>query len=225
MRDFLQRLKEFFDTKFFVTLFCYVMLVLTFLEFAVFFSKQEQIRVLDNSILEFFYSIRLPALNSFMEFMTFFGNMEVVVLFSLCVVLYFWVRKREKFLFAFFSSSLVAASLIYSIKHLFERQRPPVENALVYADGFSFPSGHALMSVAFYGILTYFVIATSRSKIERITAMVFGIILIFLISISRIYLGVHWPSDVFSGLILGGAWLSIVIFLTRHPNRKLEMPD
>jgi undecaprenyl-diphosphatase len=104
------------------------------------------------------------------------------------------------------------------LKRLFERERPSVTH-LSFADGFSFPSGHAMVSSAFYGLLAYVLWRHFREKGKPGTAAAvagFGIVWIFLICFSRVYLGVHYPSDVMAGASLGAAWwIAAVIVLKR----------
>jgi undecaprenyl-diphosphatase len=99
------------------------------------------------------------------------------------------------------------------IKILVERKRPPLSVALIKEENLnqSFPSGHAFLAVTFYGLLGYFLYRKARSRKARI-----GIIIVFLLSVlaigaSRIYLGVHWPTDVLASLAAGSAWLAMTI--------------
>ena len=102
-----------------------------------------------------------------------------------------------------------------SVKYIFTRPRP-LGSPLVPEDGFSFPSSHAAVSIALYGILMYFLISHFEKKRQKIAVIFFGSALILAIGASRIYLAVHWPSDVISGYIFGGLWLAILIYLLRR---------
>ena len=108
--------------------------------------------------------------------------------------------------------ALSSLEIMYYLKHLFHRLRP--ENPLVEGiTNFSFPSGHALMSVSFYGFLMYVTYCHVKKRLTRKIVIGFLILLILLISFSRIYLRVHYASDVTAGMSIGLIWLVVVQFI------------
>jgi undecaprenyl-diphosphatase len=138
---------------------------------------------------------------------------------------YFLIRKNKRFSIRVLSLSLSSLCLMLVLKSSTQRTRP--ENPLLQAvNGYSFPSGHALMSVIFYGLLIY--IAWHEIKniwLRRIT-VVFLALLILFIGFSRIYLRVHYASDVIAGLSVGFIWLAASLWLinqieARRARRKL----
>lgn len=99
------------------------------------------------------------------------------------------------------------------LKLVFVRVRPTVEH-LSFADGYSFPSGHAMISTTFYGLLGYILWEYFKEKGSPVLArciLIFTIVWITLMCISRIYLGVHFPSDIIAGAALGYAWLLLAV--------------
>lgn len=102
-------------------------------------------------------------------------------------------------------SMLASGLLIYIIKEIVQRARP--ENALILESGFSFPSGHALISVVFFGFLIYFALKNMKNKSAKITISIILIAVILFIGKSRLILNVHWFSDVLAGFFLGLAIL------------------
>ncbi len=86
------------------------------------------------------------------------------------------------------------------------RPRPPVAERLISVTGWSFPSGHATQSVAFWGMLVV-VLCGGRTRAVRTVGWVVAALVALAVGLSRIYLGVHWISDVTAGWLLGGAWL------------------
>lgn len=104
---------------------------------------------------------------------------------------------------------LGGAALNEILKHLFERTRPEAFH-VVAASGFSFPSGHAMASLCFYGMAA-FLIVRKRSWHWRIAGAATAALLIIAIGISRIYLGAHYPSDVAAGYAAGATWLGFAI--------------
>jgi membrane-associated phospholipid phosphatase len=97
------------------------------------------------------------------------------------------------------------------LKQLFARPRPVFADPLQSAANYSFPSGHAMFSVIAYGVLAYFVLLGLSQRWQRIAVIVGTLLLVWLIGLSRIYLGVHYFSDVVAGYAAGSAWLSICI--------------
>jgi prepilin signal peptidase PulO-like enzyme (type II secretory pathway) len=94
------------------------------------------------------------------------------------------------------------------MKNIFVRQRPNILR-LTDASGYSFPSGHSMASMVFYGFLIYLIYLNIKSKKIKISLICFLVLLIMLIGLSRIYLGVHYPSDVCGGFLMGLAYLVI----------------
>jgi undecaprenyl-diphosphatase len=156
-----------------------------------------------------------PQLTAAMKFITFWGNTGTLwLIVPLTIITVFLLgRKITGALLPLFSAT-GGWVLAEALKWLFQRPRPN-ENPLVPAEGFSFPSGHALMAVVFYGAIVYLVINNlSASPLRRLATSSLAL-LILLIGISRVYLGVHYPSDVLAGFAAGGAWLTTCIILTQ----------
>ncbi|UOK59735.1 phosphatase PAP2 family protein [Bacillus sp. OVS6] len=93
---------------------------------------------------------------------------------------------------------------------MFKRDRPTF-NPLITESGYSFPSGHSMVSFSFLGILAYLLTLMVKKKSLKVLIMALFFFIVFLIGFSRIYLGVHYPSDVIAGFAAGGAWLVICI--------------
>jgi len=107
---------------------------------------------------------------------------------------------------------------MFVLKNLFGRPRP--ENPLLRTvSGLSFPSGHALISVAFYGLLIYLLWHNISNKILRGFLIILLLILILMIGVSRIYLRVHYASDVLAGFAMGLIWLVLSIWTVRKIER------
>ena len=119
--------------------------------------------------------------------------------------------KEKKYLF-YIGINLGCVYILNTvIKFLVQRPRPEGIR-LIKETGFSFPSGHAMVSTAFYGYLFYLIYHSSLPKKVRVLALFGFALLTFLIGISRIYLGVHFASDVLAGFALGLAYL--ILFIT-----------
>jgi undecaprenyl-diphosphatase len=97
------------------------------------------------------------------------------------------------------------------LKHLFGRSRPVLEHPLVRLETLSFPSGHAIAGTLFYGALCLIVLAHVRQLSLRMAALAFALSMIALVAASRVYLGVHYLSDVLAGISFGVAWLALAV--------------
>lgn len=140
----------------------------------------------------------------FFKVITFFASTKYFVLISFILIIIF------KFKALYILIPLIISAILVSIfKHLFKRIRPNI-NRLVKEKGYSFPSGHTTNSTCFYGILIYFLITNNPSFAYIIVISL--IILVLLIAISRIYLGVHFFSDVIGGILLGTTQIFIYVY-------------
>jgi len=164
-------------------------------------------RVLD----AYLHARATPPLTTFFLIVTALGSIETIVLLGVVVAAFFAWRRRWLFLGSWLAAVAGSAVLNHLLKGLFERPRPYFEHPLLIETSYSFPSGHAMESFVVYGMLAYFVILTLRSWESRV-AVVFGAaLLVVLIGFSRMYLGVHYLSDVLAGYAAGGVWLSALI--------------
>jgi len=154
-----------------------------------------------------------PAVNSInnrvMLFITFLGKHQFLIPANIILIFYFLlVNKQTWFSIRVITISISSLVLMLLLKQLFQRKRP-LSPLLKAAKGLSFPSGHAIMAVTFYGLLIYIVQHTIESSWIRILVTIFLIILALLIGFSRVYLRVHYASDVLGGFIIGLLWLFI----------------
>ncbi len=143
-----------------------------------------------------------------MSFFTYFGTHNFFIPANLSLIFYFlFIKKRSWFSIRIASIALSSLGLMFLLKYLFKKKRPlyPLEAA----KGLSFPSGHAIMSVTFYGLLIYIISQTIKDKPLKLSLIVSLIIFIQLIGFSRVYLRVHYASDVAVGYITGLLWLII----------------
>ena len=97
------------------------------------------------------------------------------------------------------------------LKEALGRPRPPLNGALAAAEGHAFPSAHAAVAAAVFGVLAYLYAARFRSWSARVAVWAGAGMLTMLVGISRVYLGVHWTTDVIGGWAFGTAWLAVVV--------------
>lgn len=147
--------------------------------------------------------------NRIMLFITFLGKHQFLIPANLFLIFYFLlVTNQNWFSIRVITIAISSLILMLLLKQLFQRKRP-LSPLLKAAKGLSFPSGHAIMSVTFYGLLIYVLQhAIEINWLRRLVTMLI-IILILLIGFSRVYLKVHYASDVLGGFIIGLLWLII----------------
>ncbi|MBC8171887.1 MAG: phosphatase PAP2 family protein, partial [Anaerolineae bacterium] len=140
-----------------------------------------------------------------------FLGYEVAWGVTLLIALYF-VFKRENWKAGLWLLGTVMGEILnFALKNLYDRPRPVFVEPLVIATYASFPSGHAMKSLIVYGLLAYFLIISTTNLRLRIVIVFATTLLIVLVGISRLYLGVHYFSDVVGGFAVGGIWLTACI--------------
>lgn len=165
------------------------------------------------------HRLATPALTTFFLVVTALGSIEAIALVTLVGAVAFSARRRWLLFWTWLIATGGSVVLILLLKALFARPRPYFEQPLLLEPYYSFPSGHAMEAVVLYGMLAYFAVLALRSWWAR-ASVVFGTsLLILLIGFSRMYLGVHYFSDVVAGFAAGGAWLSICITATEFVRR------
>jgi len=173
----------------------------------------EPIVALDARIENLLYAFRDPLLVKIFLWITLLAKAKIVLCFLLLFVLVCLLWNMREFLFPLMVT--VTGSSLFNLlgKVAFHRQRPP--GVGVYTEtSFSFPSGHAALAAAFYGFAVYFLWRRTATWGKRLNILFAGVFLIAAIGFSRLYLGVHFVSDVVGGYLLGLLWLIIGICMT-----------
>ncbi len=147
--------------------------------------------------------------NKIMLFITFLGKHQFLIPANLILIFYFLLVKRQTwFSIRVITIAISSLVLMLLLKQLFQRKRP-LSPLLKAAKGLSFPSGHAIMAVTFYGLLIYILQHSISIDWLKSFLTILIIALIILIGFSRVYLRVHYASDVAAGFIIGLLWLLI----------------
>ncbi len=154
-------------------------------------------------------NLRNDRLTTFMKIATKLGNTEFVVPLAVLLIIIFHYGIKNKKLSLSISLNLIGiASINQILKFIFQRERP-IGYRLIEMTGYSFPSGHAMASLAFYGLLIYIIHRLIKNKILKILLILVNVIIIILIGVSRVYLGVHYLSDVLTGYSISIIYLLI----------------
>lgn len=167
----------------------------------------------DASTTGFLYSFRSPFVNDIMRGITFFGG-EIFLGTAIVITIFvLWKRHQmEAIIFSFILFFGIELNLL--LKDIFQRPRPTLL-PLVQESTFSFPSGHAMNSFIFFAALSFFVFWRFKNTNLKLILISISVILIFLIGISRIYLGAHYASDVVAGYCAGLTWFVSVLLVEK----------
>lgn len=171
----------------------------------------KDILLIDSLVTNFIYSFRSPLLNQVMMFFTSLGSGLALISMSVITILYIGaVRKKDVAIYLGILCSGAILNII--LKFLYQRPRP--ENfPLIHENSLSFPSAHAMNSFVFFAALSYFIFRETNNKNITLVISAISLFVVGLIGISRIYLGVHYPSDVLGGFIAGFLWfISAILF-------------
>ncbi len=190
-------------------------IVLTFL------VVTNNIKTFDDSIYNFLFSLRSKYLDLYFINITKFAN--TISILVLVIILLLTLKKEDGIILGISTISSVVVNTI--IKNIVRRPRPS-HLRLITQGGYSFPSGHSMISVCVYGLLIYLVIKNIKNIKLKVTLIIILLLLIFSIGLSRIYVGVHYPSDVLAGYLLAASILIVIISLYNkvrgNKNEKID---
>lgn len=202
--------------------FTHIVTIICFLLFVgiAYSIRVNNIILFDDPVISFIQGLESPTWTVIMKWFTAVGSVSVMTIIAICTcIMLYVVLKHRKELILFLGVVLGSVLMNIMLKNLFKRIRPDLHR-LIEIEGFSFPSGHSMAAFSFYGILTYLLWKHIRPKVARIILLSISASLILLIGVSRIYLGVHYPSDIIGGYFISSAWLLIcIICFERFKNR------
>jgi len=173
------------------------------------FIATDPIIALDHATAELVRVFRFSQLVPMTVWITSLGAAKVVIFFVLVTCLVLWLNKKP-WLIAGLLLSTIGSTLFTSVsKLIFQRPRPM--EAIMSESSYSFPSGHATIAVAYYGFMGYLLIRSARQRSAQVRLLMMTLVIILLIGGSRLYLGVHYLSDVWAGFLVGTLWLIVGI--------------
>ena len=169
--------------------------------------KNGKILELDLNIYKFFSeNIINDKLTPIVKVITHIGGAKIVFVLTVLAIILIKGLKNKLFLL---TGIVGTAGLNVVLKHIVQRERPNI-NRLIPEKGYSFPSGHSMMSMAFYGMLIFLIFKYVKNTALKWTLIVILTILLSTIGTTRIYLGVHYPSDVIGGFVVSLTYLFIL---------------
>lgn len=167
----------------------------------------------DTIITEYIVSYRSEPLTQYFVFVTNLGDaLGYLIASIICTITFYLSFRNWQYVAQLAFVMVLALSSNLILKQIINRARPSAEH-LVTVKTLSYPSGHAMMAMAFYGMLIYLVSQFAIRKIYKISLITIFIVLILSIGLSRIYLGVHYPSDIAGGFIGGFVWVLFCIII------------
>ncbi|MEP6595593.1 MAG: phosphatase PAP2 family protein [Ginsengibacter sp.] len=163
-----------------------------------------------------FLASRISDINTdVMQVFSFLGAHTFLIPVNLILVAWFlFIKKHRWYSIKVPVVALSSLLLMFCLKFIFHRNRP-LTPLLAEAKGYSFPSGHALMSLTFYGLIIFLVWQKEQKAWIKWTLSILLVLLIIFIGISRVYLGVHYASDVLAGFCVGLMWLFLSLWILR----------
>jgi undecaprenyl-diphosphatase len=176
---------------------------------------------LDTSAGRWLHVRATPLVSNAMSVVSFLGaptTLTTVAVGGSLLLLY----RRRRTEAAMLSTFVLGGNLLnFCLKHLIRRGRPVFDDPIFSLPTYSFPSGHAMASTVFYGLLAIYALANARQRYAAYFATAAAVFMVALVSFSRVYLGLHYLTDVMAGIAEGIAWLAFC-FAALHCIRRRE---
>lgn len=174
----------------------------------------------DQSISNYVFSLRTPMLTTVMTAVSNITDTPAGLILSSSIVLLL-IKKHKKESLIFSLAIIIGCVLSYLLKIYFRIPRPDIAPLETLSD-FTYPSGHAMNNLVLYGLLTFYVFHFTKNKPLSIFIGITFTLWILLIGLSRVYLGVHYPSDVLAGYFVGSWWLVTVLLIDKTLSLRQE---
>ncbi|HEX3109166.1 MAG TPA: phosphatase PAP2 family protein [Thermoanaerobaculia bacterium] len=172
-------------------------------------AKSPLLQKVDTRVHDWAVAKRYSSATSFFDVMTTIGGPVGVATIGGIVLIVLLVRKRFRWAMYVAFTAAGGGALDWELKRYFARARPAVAQMLKHASGYSFPSGHAMGSTVVFGALAYLVLRAPIRWRWKSAAIALASTLVIGVALSRVYLGVHWISDVGAGVTAGLLWLTM----------------
>ncbi len=165
-----------------------------------------------------------PSLTNAFMHISALGSGAVTGLIVLVTVIFFAVSGHLRYAMLMLACSLGTLAGMALLKNFYERDRPTVVTHFDPPGGHSFPSGHSMISAALYITLAVLIARTLQRRRQRVTVIAIGAALAMLIGFTRLYLGVHYPTDVLAGWTAGLLWALVCGLIVQRVGKKADMP-
>lgn len=200
------------SSVFFAALFLFVII-------AFIVALSPAVTAIDGNVATWLHVRATPQVTDFMAAISLLGAPTTLTIMAVAGSLLLLYRRR--YAEAAMVSTVVLGGnfLNFCLKHLIQRGRPLFDDPLFSLPTYSFPSGHAMATTVFYGLLAIYVSVSARQRYAASIAIGAAVLIVALVSFSRVYLGLHYLSDVIGGLSEGIAWLALSVIAWRHRRR------
>ena len=173
----------------------------------------------DQSISDAISSQVSPVATRLMEVVTFFGSANFLFPAYLVLIIYYLFRKNIKLALDITMIGLSSTGILFLLKEIFKRHRP-LDPLIRNVTGFSYPSGHSFSSFTFFGLIIYILWKTGITRGWKIVISTLLFLFAATIALSRVYLRVHYPSDVVAGFCLSVIWLMLSLWILHKADKE-----
>ncbi|WP_142348269.1 phosphatase PAP2 family protein [Bacillus toyonensis] len=180
------------------------------------------VTVMDTYVRGLVKGLQTESSLTFFSYFTKLGSAIGIVTILIISLLVFWQKRYYAAMIVYPMGGLITHLVNKGIKEIVKRERPSLNEALD-ALGYSFPSGHAMLSIMTFGFLTYIIAANLKSVTGKYVITILMGILIVSIGLSRVILNVHYPTDILAGYCVGGILLIIAIYYHRLLTKRLQL--
>ncbi|MDQ6845249.1 MAG: phosphatase PAP2 family protein [Bacteroidota bacterium] len=174
----------------------------------------------DTFVAHAILSLDSPSLTKILIAVTFFGSSSFLFPAYAVLILFYLFRKKWKSALDVATIGITSTALLFLLKDIFKRQRP-LDPLINNVTGFSYPSGHSFSSYTFWGLIVYLLWQSKIGHRWKIAATILLFLFATTIAFSRVYLRVHYPSDVVAGFCLSMIWLIIAQWLLHKADKKI----
>lgn len=190
---------------------CMVTAFYNFWDIALNIVEQDDITHYDELIVQWINHLATPEVTSVVIWVTQFGALNMLLLLWMLATAILAMKKQWRDIMLISTSTLGGTLLMFMMKSLFQRERPVLGTPILHEVGYSFPSGHTTIAMCFYGSLAWILLRHCKSLWLKALCVIVLAMVILLIGLSRVYLGVHYPSDVLGGFCLGLFWICLCL--------------
>lgn len=175
------------------------------------FFRLDYLNNINSFSRDYFESIRSVELTNIFIFITDLGNPFIISSICLAFLMLLWIHKKTSHMLQFIVTLLSTALVIFLTKEIIQLPRPT--GGLINETGYSFASGHAMFATVFFGLVFYSYKDHFKNRTLRLLFIILNILFILAIGISRVYLGVHYMTDVIAGFFIGTIITAISVIL------------
>lgn len=191
---------------------------------------EDAITLLDVKLAQWFHLHANASMTRFMLFITHWHGIIGASVMALMLAVYFHMRRQHYWLLALIAVVPGGMLLNVLLKYVFQRTRPSFDDPLLTLVTYSFPSGHTANAALLYGLLACWLVTNHRGAGRRVAIIIGACLMVALVGVSRMYLGVHYLTDVLAAAAEGCAWLAVCItaistLRRRREDRALQQPE